>query len=274
MTENADPKFVYGTFLIGDKYAKGVLALHKSLLASNTTHPLIVFECDCSRSVIELLTNSGCIVQSVDRLTPPTPIIEKNQRVGLDRWNNTFTKLNILSLIQYKKIILLDSDMMVQHNIDHLFETKHMSAVAAGNHARSEYVDLNSGLMVIEPSSSEFEKVMAMLALLASNDSELSKFPNGIGDQDIIHLVYPNWQHSKELHLSEAYNLFQDCLTRYDCDGFIKPEKVNIVHFEMCPKPWDYSVVNYLSIIYRLIRYRSTAELKALHMYRKYLRDW
>lgn len=271
MTEKTDSEYVYGTFLIGDKYTKGVLALHKSLLATNTTHPFVVFACDCSHNIVELLTNSGCIVQNVERLMPPTPIIEKNRIAGVDRWNNTFTKLRILSFIQYEKIIMLDSDMMVQRNIDHLFEMKHMSAVAAGNHARPEYVDLNSGLMVIKPSNIEFEKVIDKFALLASSDSELAKFPNGIGDQDIIHLVYPDWTHQKDLHLSESYNLFQDCLTRYDCDGFIKPDSVYVVHFEMSPKPWDYSAVNYLPTVYRLIRYRSTAELKALHKYRQFL---
>lgn len=273
MAVNGKPECVYGTFLIGDDYAKGVLALYRSIRATKTNHPFIVFACDCSNNTIELLRDSGCRVFNIENLTPPTIIMKKNQIAGFERWNNTFSKLRILSFDQFKKIILLDSDMMVQNNIDHLFDEHHMSAVAAGKLTRPNWTDLNSGLMVIEPSKLEFQRALEMLQAISSDPSELVKYPKGIGDQDIIQALYPNWSEKVELHLPESYNLFQDCLTRYERLGLINPEDAHVIHFELNPKPWAYSAISYIQVLFRCIRFHSTAELKALRKYRSYLKD-
>lgn len=272
MVLNGKPECVYGTFLIGDDYAKGALALFHSIQATKSSHPFVVFACDCSNNAIEQLRSSGCQVINIENLVPPTTIMEKNQHAGFERWNNTFSKLRILSFDQFEKIILLDSDMMVQKNIDHLFNEHHMSAVAAGKLTRPNWTDLNSGLMVIKPSKLEFQRSLEILQAISSDPSELAKYPKGIGDQDIIQALYPNWPETVELHLSEIYNLFQDCLTRYECLGLINSEDVHVIHFELNPKPWAYSLINYIQILFRCIRFHSTAEIKALHKYRSYLK--
>lgn len=266
-------EYVYGTFLVGDEYTKGVIALYRSLLSTGTIYPFIVFASKCSSDTIDRLVKAGCKVLHVESLTPPPNIAEKNKRAGFERWNETFSKLRILSFEQYEKIILLDSDMMVQKNIDCLFASEHMSAVAAGNHARPTWVDLNSGLMVIRPSKEEFDKAVDCLITISNTESLLEKYPLGIGDQDIMQAVYPDWVQKENLHLSEKFNLFQDCLTRYESQGFVKAAEVSVIHFELNPKPWDYSISDYIKIAYRLIRYHSTAELKAYLRYRAFLEE-
>lgn len=42
MAVNGKPECVYGTFLIDDDYAKGVLALYRSIRATKTSHPFVV----------------------------------------------------------------------------------------------------------------------------------------------------------------------------------------------------------------------------------------
>lgn len=148
-----------------------------------------------------------------------------------------------------------------------------MSAVAAGKLTRPNWTDLNSGLMVIEPSKLEFHRALEMLQAISSDPSELVKYPKGIDDQDIIQALYPNWSEKVELHLSESYNLFQDCQTRYEKLGLINPEDAHVIHLELNPKPWAYSAISFIQVLFRCIRFHSTAELKALRKYRSYLKD-
>jgi len=268
---NENHENVYATFLIGDDYVKGTLALHQSIKDTGTNHPFVVFTSQCSNDVIALLTDQGCFVHEVDRVAPPKEIAIKNQKAGFSRWNDTFSKLSILSFTQFNKIVLLDSDMMVVSNIDTLFSSKHMSAVAAGHRARPDWVDMNSGLLVIKPSIEEFDRAIGILEEIGSNENLLSNYPTGIGDQDIIQLLCQDWPLSEQLHLPESFNLFQDCLTRYEKWGFIKKGQTFIIHFELNPKPWDYSFADYAKVVYRAIRYRSTAEINAISHYRALL---
>lgn len=68
---NENHEDVYATFLIGDDYVKGTLALHQSIKDTGTNHPFVVFTSQCSNGVIELLDNQGCLVYEVDRIAPP-----------------------------------------------------------------------------------------------------------------------------------------------------------------------------------------------------------
>ena len=68
---NENHENVYATFLIGDDYVKGTLALHQSIKDTGTNHPFVVFTSQCSNDVIALLTDQGCLVHEVDRVAPP-----------------------------------------------------------------------------------------------------------------------------------------------------------------------------------------------------------
>ena len=76
-----------------------------------------------------------------------------------NHWYRAFGKISIFNLETFNKIVYLDSDMQVVQNIDELFDKPHMSAVRAG-----EDLDwLNSGIMVIEPNSTEFNKLLEIV---------------------------------------------------------------------------------------------------------------
>lgn len=258
----------FGVFLIGDSYLPGVIALKRSIDLVDSSYPLTAFCSECSIRAETLMENEGIQVVEVDTLAPPPLIFEKNQRDGCARWNSTFSKLNILRMNQFEKIILLDADMMILRNVDLLFDCPHMSAVVAGKGMHEEWVDLNSGLMVLVPSMPVYDKA---IEIMRGMDEDALEPYVGFGDQDVFKLLYPEWKQDTALHLDETYNVFQDCVGPYNKMG-LSLTKISILHFELSPKPWDYGLGDWLSVLKRVIASGSFAELRMLRKYRGLLK--
>lgn len=259
----------FGTFLTGngEEYLPGVIALSRSLnhVTPPPRFPLTVFATNSvDHNVISSIKNHNIEVETIKDLTPPRRIQELNNKNGFSHWNHTFSKLQILSLTSYKKIVLLDSDMLIKKNIDELFEASHLSAVIAGRSANPRYTLLNSGLMVIEPEVGLTDRALTILNNLAEED--ILKY-RGIGDQDLFHLVFPDWPYQKHLHLSEKYNLMSDCINKYISEDLIDEMDIKVVHFATSPKPWKYDKAAWMNVVKRTFFYRSFAELRALRTY-------
>lgn len=232
----------YITLCNNEKYIKGTLVLYESLKATNTAIPLVVF---CPKKtpmrVIEILKRYAgkcndypCrleILESEEDVTLPDELTRNNKWV---RWNGTFDKLLVFGLEEYDKLVFIDSDMLVLKNLDHLFEYPHLSACCDGQYCKD---DLNSGLMVIEPTKDKKE-----MARIMGYISEVVHNPQ-FGDQDIIRLAYPQWKANKELHLSEQYNLFFENAAQKKKElGYDIAENADeptyIIHFIGYDKPW------------------------------------
>lgn len=120
---------------------------------------------------------------------------EKN---AVSHWGDTFFKLEIFKQTQFEKMVFLDSDMIVLKNIDDLFEKPHMSCVAAGQELHKDWVDLNSGIMVIEPNETDYEQLTLMAPQIYKSFVDRGI---GVGDQDVIKAYFKDWVKCKELHL-------------------------------------------------------------------------
>ena len=96
-----------------------------------------------------------------------------------NEWN--YSKLRVWQLIEYDKIIFIDSDLLVLKNIDEFFFYPELSA--AGN----DKVLFNSGVMVIEPSLCKFEDMMLKSFKVSSY--------NG-GDQGFLNEVFTWWNNN------------------------------------------------------------------------------
>lgn len=232
----------YITLCNSEKYVKGTLVLYESLNATNTTIPLVVF---CPKKTPErvrkilkryadMCIGNPCkleIQESEEDVALPKEITENNKWL---RWNGTFDKLLIFGLTQYDKLVFVDSDMLILRNIDHLFECPHLSACFDGQYDKN---NLNSGLMVIEPTKDKVEmtRIMGFISEVIHNPQ--------FGDQDIIRLAFPKWKTNRELHLSEQYNLFFENVARkkkesgYDISDAVR-NPIYVIHFIGYDKPW------------------------------------
>ena len=197
---------VYLTVLTTDDYAVGALALYQSLREIIPPHKydfVIVLTKDVSDGCEVLIRNSGISTIRIDKHLERLSVSPKRtNKQGFLHWNNTISKLLIFDLTQYDKIVYLDSDMIVLRNLDDLFEKPHMSAVVAdvlmpGHEA---WVQLSSGLMVIEPEAGLSFTIMAQ-----AKDVDSKKYL--YSDQDILQEHFADWPKHPELHLDQTYNI-------------------------------------------------------------------
>ena len=104
-----------------DEYFVGtrVLAyqlLHAPKTATNTSIPFVVLATkDIAQSKLERLRKDGATVQVIERIS------ESWMEPGLLRWRDMMSKLRMLELIQFEKVLFMDADMYVVERMDGIF---------------------------------------------------------------------------------------------------------------------------------------------------------
>jgi len=258
----------YLTVITTDDYAIGAVALWESL---QKTHPGYGFVVVLTRPVSEAcetaMQSAGLKTLRVDQHLER----ENGESSAFAHWNNTFSKLLIFDLVQYEKFVYLDSDMMVLRNLDDLFDKPHMSAMVPDKliPGRESWVQLCSGLMVIEPQA-------GLSAAIMRHASTVERKMTSFSDQDLLHEHFPDWPSHPELHLEQTYGVFPDSLDRYVNDfgynlNLASPDDrtVAVVHFVGSRKPWSWSTPEKA---YRFSLHIASGEFAAVRVLREYLR--
>ena len=217
--------YAFVTVLSTNDYYKGVVALFESIKETKSKYGkyVVLVNETIQEDIIRDFISRG---YDVIRHKKMQFDFVKNEFFSY--WQNTFDKFSVFDLEQFDKIVFLDSDMLVTHNIDCLFELPHMSAVVAGKELSPDWNCLNSGLMVIVPKK-DFS--LQLIDTLKNNN-----YSNEIGDQDVIE-TYFDWQ-SKGLAISENYNMFADTVDYYINHLNYKKEEISVIHFIGKDKPW------------------------------------
>lgn len=250
----------YISVLSTNEYLPGALVLDKCLKLTKTKYPLSILTTpNIEEIAISILEKSNINIIKTNNL-----FLENHE---IDKWYYTFSKLNIFSLTQFEKIVFIDLDTVVTENIDDLFEKKHFSSVNSGGFIHKNWVDLNSGLIVIEPSREVYNKLIDIM-LDGTNYS---------GDQDVLHKYYRNWSKDKELNLGYQYNMFVchipialkelnfEAINNID-EINDKPKNLNnikIFHY-IYPKPWNLCLENnpYYKLWYEIYRHLDILAIK------------
>lgn len=226
----------YITVLSTENYLLGVLCLIESLRKTNTKYPISVLITDSiSLKTEEILKSYNVNVIRKQKIDIPENIRNKNKQGIFSHWTNTFDKLLIFELTEFNKLVYLDSDMYVRHNIDELFERKDMSAVIDKKGVpiiSEDWIKLTSGLMVIEPREGILSSFMDII--LSIEDKRES-----IGDQDILQEYDRQWEQKQELHLDVKYNMFFPHIDYYTHYCNYKLEDIYVVHFIYTQKPFN-----------------------------------
>lgn len=262
---------IFATLLSSSSYIPGVLVLYRSLRKyGKTKYPFI---CVCSRNIsedsINLLEKEGILCKKLNKSAVEGVEIP-NADSDYSHWNYTFDKLLLWSLVEYDKIVFLDSDMIVLNNIDELFEKKAFSAVQAGFLQNNLWVRLNSGLIVIEPNNNICQQLLRQLPITIAQFTDKGR---NVGDQDVINDLLPDWPQKSELHLQEGYNLFFKYLTYYHrIFNFIYNQDIKVIHFIGNKKPWlDTSLAYFIQLARCAIK--NPYGLKAYRMYHQLLSE-
>lgn len=225
----------YVTVLSTANYLEGTLALAESLKQTKTNYPLTVLITDeISRQVEEELKRFGINVIRKNKVEIPEVIKQKNNRGNFSHWSNTFDKLLLFELVEFDKLVYLDSDMFVRKNIDELFEKENMSATV--DRSCGPVIDLNnlkltSGTLVIKPTIGMLDKFMHIL-------SEIADKRDSVGDQDILQEYDLDWHSKKELHIDLKYNMFFPHTDYYTHFGDYSLDDICVTHFIYTKKPF------------------------------------
>ncbi|GME93597.1 unnamed protein product [[Candida] boidinii] len=253
------------TLITNENYLHGLINLNYSLKLVNSKYPLIALYTPNLINNLKFQKKLDSLNIKKLKINYLNPLISKNYEIDT-RFNDCWTKLQAFSLFNFKKIILLDSDMIILKNFDELMDLKlsENNKVFAASHAclcnpfkkshypknwhklnckhtldkdnedndenEYEYEDLhlcNSGLLVIDPLPEYYE-----LILKALNNEEKTKnyiFP----DQDLISDIFKG----KWLSLSYIYN----CLKTFNLihKDIWDINEIKIIHYILTPKPWN-----------------------------------
>ncbi|GER25808.1 plant glycogenin-like starch initiation protein [Striga asiatica] len=210
---NRRSKEAYVTVLhTSEDYVCGAIVLAQSIIQSNSTKDLILLADDkISPQSINALRAAGWQTKLIQRIRSPY-----SKQNTYNEWN--YSKLRIWQLTQYEKIIFIDSDLIVNTNLDKFFTYPQLTA--AGNYQKHFF---NSGLMIVEPSECAFETLVKKMTVVESY--------NG-GDQGFLNEMFAWWH-----RLPAQTNYLKVFVDDKDRLHYVDRKYVFAVHYTGL-KPW------------------------------------
>jgi hypothetical protein len=236
------PKYAYITLLMGtNSYFYGALV---------TGYSLQKYKVNANIDIVIMITNNVSayqknILQKVYDQVIEIDFTEIDKNIIDDlkntRFMDVFTKLEALKFTQYSKIIMMDIDMCVLKNMDHLFDLNSPAAslrnidLEQGDKIDKKYIysdnqgnvhGINAGLMLLKPSIEEYNDIIKDL-----RESKNRKYKNP--EQDYLSLRYRD----KWTNISFLYN-FQFGLTKRVDKLNYTTEDIYNLHYSSRLKPW------------------------------------
>ncbi|GJP29484.1 hypothetical protein CLOM_g16752 [Closterium sp. NIES-68] len=180
-----------------------------------------------SNRTLEALVALGAKIEPI--LEPvPYPFAVTADRLAINK-PCRYSKLLMWNMVKYRKLIYLDSDLLVLQSIDDLFQRPQLSA-APDTLPPDKF---NSGLMVVEPNRAMFKDMLSKIATLIS--------PN-VGDQGFLNSYFSSWYQQGPLHhIDYTYNALVRISVSPGWRLFIEP-KLKVLHFSGNTKPWNMMV--------------------------------
>ncbi|KAE8395363.1 nucleotide-diphospho-sugar transferase [Aspergillus alliaceus] len=110
---------VWASLITNLSYLPGILTLSHSLKATQTVYPFIaLYTPTFPTEGLAALQARGIRTQAVSTVQPG----QSRVFVQDPRFNETWNKLIVFSLVEYDRIVLLDGDMLVRKNMDELMD--------------------------------------------------------------------------------------------------------------------------------------------------------
>ncbi|MGH0218066.1 glycosyltransferase [Sinorhizobium meliloti] len=217
---------------VDNEYIDGFLALLRSLVLNNPNIEqdyIILFDDLNAGNALKIKQLYNRIVfRKIDR--EPYTKFKKGFRANY-LYEKAFFILDAFRISGYRRLLCLDTDMVIVGRIDDLFD------LDVGLAACPQYFDsdggrrLNSGVLVISPGALGADAWQKIVEIGESGDYELEKH-----DQGILSRIFGNSYY----RLSPNYNSVKRRLK-----GKGVGKEVRVVHFTGALKPWHGSEVGY-----------------------------
>ena len=246
-------KYLYVSYISNNRDIKGILLIKYNLckLKSSINYGCIVTE-DVDNKTITILENNGIIIF---RVNLEEYLVTSESHKYLIKKHHVFGKFCVFSLLEYDKIIYLDSDILILNNIDHLFniEMENRTIFMCEDMQTSENYEkiiitknrYNSGVILLRPDHNLVDLCFRTLINLGEKWFNDNRSFNS--DQHIFELLNGN----KIIQISTlniAYNLHPILVRFIQTNKLL--DKIYIIHFMLKPKPWDFLDGNVKSYIF------------------------
>ena len=216
LVERSSPTHAYVLMLCDDEMAMSTLTLARSLKETRTRSDVVVGVLpNVSSGVVAAIRRVGAIPQPFVPL--PYPYTRHRSRNSvLDNKACRYSKLQVWNLTSYQKVIYLDADMLVLRNIDELFRASELSAVP------DKYPGVfNTGLMVLEPSTSTYHDMLRVYMRTGSYNRGDQGFLNQFFSGSILTLSaeynFPVWlKHSSFYRSFERISATRSAISTSD----------------------------------------------------------
>lgn len=238
------------------------MVLGKSLRQVGVKHDLVLVHTpDMPPAAIQLVASSGWRTLQAEELLG----VRELYGHGEPRFKSVFTKLQVLGLKEYDKVLLLDIDTLVLENMDDLFALPAPAAMARGpkhcyhhgdpiegqyffggaSYTRSwgQRSGINAGVMLMEPNENELRQMIEEVL-----DTQHPSHIKGNGpEQDYLSRYWADcWTHIGVENNFQLHQLFYalhpdhvHCAERVQFLGDNPGAGIRLVHYSGPLKPWS-----------------------------------
>ncbi|PYH80810.1 glycosyl transferase family protein [Aspergillus uvarum CBS 121591] len=278
MTTNSDlPRItdatkVWTTLITNTAYLPGLLTLEYSLRKVSSKYPLVVLYTDSFPDEGHAALDArGILKQRVPYLLPSVP----KEYVNDVRFYDCWSKLTPFSLVEYERVVQLDSDMLVRQNMDELMELELDSPALAGTgprvfaashacvcnplqkpHYPQDWIPSNCAFTSqhSNPEAAQIEGAPPTTGLGMPNgglqvvnpsqaiyDKIVAQLASSVtsnyefADQSLLSDVF----HGRWVALPYVYNALKTLRWDGVHDAIWRDDRVKNVHYILSPKPWD-----------------------------------
>ncbi len=226
----------YATLVTNADYARGAVALAKSLKATGTDVPLRVL---APRAFPELEAVADAGAEIVE--TAPLPVsagfrarhgrdaqhraapFTKGEKPAFHDPLDNFQKLRVWEQADVDRVVFLDADAIAVRNVDKLFGYPQFSGAPNLYETLDDFHRLNSGVFVATPNQHHFER---MLRRLDAPDTFWRRT-----DQTFLEAWFPDWH-----GLPYTYNTLQYVF--FNLPALWNWPQIRVVHYQY-EKPWQ-----------------------------------
>ena len=214
-----------------DDYGRGAVALIRSIKARTLTETdFRVLELDTkpilNTTLRHLLQKEGWTLTTVQRI-PPRP----QAPPPYERFADQFTKLHIWNLVQYDRVLYLDSDCLAVGSLDAVLSIpiRPTELWATRDIIGGRWTDgFNMGVFMVQPSAREFQRLMR------DKDDPAIEYGYSMAEQGFLNVVYRRrW---RDFGFRNNANL-----AAYLHDPVLWGRKaqmgINVIHYTLS-KPW------------------------------------
>ena len=267
-----DSDKVWTTLITNTAYLSGLLTLDASLKFAGSRYPLIALYTDSfPQEGIAALDRRRIPRKRIPYLLPKSPKDFTNDPRFYDCWS----KLTPFSLVEYERVVQLDSDMLVLQNMDELMDLPLDGRESAGRggrvfaashaclcnplskpHYPKDWIPENCAFThqhgtpdkaQIEGMPSDFGITMPngglqvvipsseVYSLISSALKEEKTSAYDFSDQSLLGDVF----HGRWVPLPYIYNALKTLRWKGVHDPIWRDDRVKNIHYILSPKPWD-----------------------------------